>query len=361
MKKYELEWQEVRKAWNEVYHEFLDYIGLKNDNLSELSAKLFMIVSKKTSEIYFHFDQLQQMLQECNVAELEIYQIGVMTKVSGFKELIKSNEKTEQVELNLFIKNAITETGFNCSTVLRLTCDIALSLGIPFCNLHNTFNKNSTPVSAFTIPSGIYELELASFEAEFKKVLFNDSSIHLDFSILEPLVSAGIPKAKYYMGYCLLNNIQLAEDSHKGLQLLSEAAEAGDIDAAAALGDYYYNRNTANDWSAAYEYYTGYGALALTEKRKEAIVCIFNKKKYNKNIVSFSIVLLILLCFSVVFAPAKNLYSPCYFLGVISILLNIGILFVMMMHYRNKPYDDFYAFPVGMLITWFIYMLIRIL
>lgn len=57
--------------------------------------------------------------------------------------------------------------------------------------------------------------------------------------MIEPLVQYGIPKAKYYLGYCLLKGIQLEENETRGIALLHEAADAGDSTAAAALGDYY--------------------------------------------------------------------------------------------------------------------------
>ena len=62
---------------------------------------------------------------------------------------------------------------------------------------------------------------LSKFKDAFEKAAFKKStSVVLDFELIEPLVQYGIPKAKYYLGYCLLKGIQLEENETRGIALL---------------------------------------------------------------------------------------------------------------------------------------------
>ena len=74
--------------------------------------------------------------------------------------------------------------------------------------------------------------------------------------------------------------------------------------AAAALGDYYFEKGGSSNWTKAYEYYTGYGAIALNKNRKKAIVSILNHKLYNRKILGLCVILFFVFAATVIWAPA---------------------------------------------------------
>ena len=153
----------------------------------------------------------------------------------------------------------------------------------------------------------------------------------LDFELIEPLVQYGIPKAKYYLGYCLL------------------------------MGDYYFEKGGSSNWTKAYEYYTGYGAIALNKNRKKAIVSILNHKLYNRKILGLCVILFFVFAATVIWAPATAVFAACPFWGWLAVAVQLTLLVLSILHYRSKPYDCVYTLPVAMSAIWFVYMAIRLL
>ena len=141
---------------------------------------------------------------------------------------------------------------------------------------------------------------------------------------------------------------------------VQEAADAGDTQATATLGDYYYDKGVS-DWGKAYEYYTGFGSLALSKKRKDAIVSILNQKKFNRSMIGLSITFFLAIVATLILAPGAPLYVAHRVIGSIFTLLSLAILALAILHHRIKPYDTLYYVPIGMFTMWFFYMAIRFL
>lgn len=342
---------------------FKEYVGIYSDDMSALENVLENIVSQNGKEIYFDVSRLQDLLRGQNVDEADIYRISLLTTVHGFKELIASDVRTAQIDLERYIQNAVNMTGLNREVVLRLTHDIVLSTGgIMEYSSVDAFNNRSNKDEAYTFPYTMYGNELHVFESAFKNVVNSDKDVKsLNFDVLQPYLAAGVPKAKYFMGYCLLKGLNLEEDSDRGIELLEEAAESGCIEAASALGDYYYSLRRDNSWSKAYEYYTGYGAVALNEQQKDAVISIFNHKKFNKSMLTYCGLLLAVMVFSLFPMLGSETVGGAFALGIFSTLINGAIFAIGFLHYKVKPFDSLYSMPVKMLFVWFIYMIIRIL
>lgn len=329
----------------------------KNSDIGELGTVLRKIVEEKSLEIYYNNEELQKALGEKQVPEFTIHQLCLLTRVSGFRQLLDST--TKQIELDRYVRNAVEETGLSKPVVMELAAYIAYSLDIAiFCDTEEKMNQALEQQSAYVIPYSMYERELK----EIRRQLFNEtSSGFFAFEKLELLVAVGLPKAKFYMGYCLLNGISLPEDSQRGLQLLKEAAQAGDIEASAALGDYYYGLNDADSLEIAYQYYTGYGALALNKKRQTAITSIFNHKKYNQKVFHLSIAFAVITIVMILLLSQLSLYAVHPIWSGICIIAEILLAVSMVQVHSTRPYYSLYRIPIAMFGVWCFFAAIKLL
>lgn len=353
----------LEPIFEKVKYNALDYIGMYQAPVCELSSVLVSIVEKNGVEILFDTARLADTLRESGITEAEIHRVCLMSQVSGFREVLNRDPRTVQLDLDRYIKNATEETGLNRDTILRITSAIAFVAGISMnCHAEQIKENRHTADNVIILAQAACQEKLAAFRAAFEKVVFKNSTYTvLDFKMLEPFVNYGIPKAKYYLGYCLLKGIQVEENEIRGLELLQEAADAGDSEAASALGDYYFAKGGSDNWTKAYAFYTGYGAAALTRSQKEAVVSILNHKRYNRKLLILCAVFFAALIATVIFAPATAVFAARPFWGWSAIAVQFVLLTLSVMHYKTKPYDCVYALPVAMSAVWFVYMAIRLL
>ncbi len=340
-----------------------EYLGLYKAPQYELGPVLASAAGKYGTDVFTDADMLRDAMREAGAADTDIYKVCLMTRVTGFNKLLEMDSRTAQVDLDRYIKNAADETGFNRGTILQLTGSIAGALGIEMYFEPAEGEGESLPLETVgTLLTPLYRDELKAFKRTFTRLRAGKGSgLELDFDTLEPLVSVGIPKAKYYLGYCLLHGIQLERNEARGLELLEEAANAGDSEAAADLGDYYYEKGDSRSWTAAYGYYTRYGAAALDVGRKAAMIGILNQKRYNKKMLFLCIILLLISAATVLWPPAAEIFPPHRTWGAAALCVQAILLAVTAVHYRAKPYDCFYGLPVAMAGVWTAYMAVRLL
>lgn len=163
------------------------------------------------------------------------------------------------------------------------------------------------------------------------------------------------------LGLYLMHGFLGDKNPDAGLRLLHSAAQEGDADACAALGDYYYRKGGADNWSKAYQYYTGYGAIALTPQRKSAVVEILNHRVRNRRILIACGVFFLFMLMVLFAAPGAGLYGPHPVWGILCLLAEAGIMTLAVLHFRKKPYDFLRPLPVAMLAVWSVYLAIRLL
>lgn len=353
----------IEPIFERVKYNALDYIGLYETPVSDLGSILSSVVAQNSPDIFFDPVALADEMKKYGASEAETHKVCLMTQVTGLREVLNRDPRTAQIDLDRYIQNATEETGFNRDAILKLTSSIAYATGVAM-NYDTRASKGvaATTQTVATLATTLYQEQLEKFREPFERIVFKKStSVCLDFDILEPLVNVGIPKAKYYLGYCLLKGIQLEENEVRGLELLREAADAGDGKAAAVLGDYYFEKGGSNNWTKAYDYYTGFGSTALSKSRKAAMVSILNQKVYNKKILGLCIVLFFALVATVIWAPATTVYAARPFWGWLAVIAQLALLVIQVMHYRLKPYDSLDVLPVAMSGTWFLYMAIRFL
>lgn len=353
----------LEPVFERIKYNALDYIDRYQAPVSSLSSILSSVVEQNGVEILFDTVRLEEAMRSNGAEEADIYRVCLMTQVTGLRELLKRDARTAQLDLDRYIQNAVEESCLNRDAILQIVSAISFAIGISM-NVRENPSKDAdhTTSKVAVLAYAVCRENLSKFKDAFEKAVFKKStSVVLDFELIEPLVQYGIPKAKYYLGYCLLKGIQLEENETRGITLLHEAADAGDSTAAAALGDYYFEKGGSSNWTKAYEYYTGYGAIALNKNRKKAIVSILNHKLYNRKILGLCVILFFAFVATVIWAPATAVFAARPFWGWLAVAVQLTLLVLSILHYRSKPYDCVYTLPVAMSAIWFVYMAIRLL
>lgn len=352
----------LEPVFEKVKYNALDYIGLYQAPESSLAAILSSVVEQNGAGILLNPEDLEVVMRSVGAEEVDIYRVCLMTQVAGLRNVIKRDPRTVQLDLERYIQNALRQTGLNRDTILAIISAEAAALGIPM------NDQASAPEEPKRMTDNVAALayavcreNLSKFGEAFEKTAFKRSSAVLDFELIEPFVQYGVPRAKYYLGYCLLKGIQLEKNETRGIALLREAADAGDGKAAAALGDYYFAKGGSTNWTRAYDYYTGYGAIALNKTRRNAVASILNHKRYNKKILTLCILLFLAMAATVIWAPAAAMIAARPVWGWLAVVVQLVLLGFQIMHYRYKPYDCVYTLPVAMSAVWFVYMAIRLL
>ena len=344
-----------------------DLFGIGAIEQTQLSEILTEIVSEETPFVFLDKNKLQYLMKNKGISESDILKVCLMAGVTGFSDLIINQMENSQQCLDRYVMNAQKETGFNRITVLQLTFDILVSLGVvnvfsDFANVSDLSNIKEKK-RAVVIPCSLYLDELRPFQIAFQNISINNREIShsLNFKILEPLLAIDLPKAKYYYGFCLLYGIQIEKNEMLGLKLLKEAAADGDSDASAALGDYFSTTAFEKDLGVAYEYYSGYGAPALDSDRSLTIMAILQKKTWNFKTLTWSLVLLLLNTLLIIISMRIDLYSQYAGLSIFCIVVQTGLLTLEYLYYRKHPYGTVIYFPVIMFGIWILYMVIRMM
>ncbi len=348
-----------RSKFDKVKYDARAYAEAYGGGSAPLRTVLNGAVEMYGSGIFLEPASLSAAMHSLGADESDILKVCLMTRVPGFRRLIEGGSGTEQIDLDRYVMNAEEKTGFTRDNVLWLTFCIVDAAGIWMDYLpmpEDDAARASAEGLREQLCSAMFSARLGEFEEKMDKLIFEDDpEVKLDFKKLEPLVNMGIPRAKYLLGYCLLHGIQLQRNEKRGVSLLREAAEAGEGDASAALGDYHYDRRGVRDWSMAYRYYTGYGAVALNPSRRVALVNILNQRLYNrKNLILCSVLLAATVLFMALI-PAPGSSGAHSVMGVLVVVLQAGLLAFGVVRFRLRPFDRLYVLPISMAALWFAY------
>lgn len=334
-----------------------------------VSAILQELVGVYSVRIFSDPEKLRTAMRSRGAAEADICKVCLITGVTGFQAMIQPEKKLLQADLDHFVHNAVEETDLNRAVVLRLTAEIVGAAGkVQLCGSREqleeviqeetVLEKAVLEEHAFMIPVTLYEKELEDFQESFEDCRRRGSFASFDLRRITPLVAAGLPRAKYYMGCCQLHGE--AEGHQQGAALLEEAARAGEVEAAAELGDYYFKCGPG-EWSHAYSCYTGFGALALTPQRKDAVLKMLHQKQFNCRFLLLSALLFLLIAITIFFAPGRTVYSPHFLWGGVCAAGSLAVLLLAVRRFRKNPFGSFYFTPVAMLVLWSIHIAVRLL
>ena len=352
-----------------------DYFRDYNDeNLTEV---LEGIIGKYKKEALSQEELLKQELKNSGIETMDIYKFILISKCHGFNEVVNGERINSIVDLNRLTSNIYTQTKLNRADVMRLCAALFTALGIieksgikhvvekAIDNLGAKQYANDELIgNAFTLSSSEYRSKTLD---HFEKVFENDyPDLSLiteeDLRRLEALLISGIPKAKYYTACYILHSSTEGASAQEAINLLEQAFEEGDAQAAAKLADHYCDEGRDfNDREKAYRLYTGIGALALNDRRKYRLVGLFNQKMYYKQLLNYSVVLCAVTVLSMIFPLSMNIYPNFTILGILLSIVSLGVLVLGFVINKIRPYFNIQFIPVSLFIVWFFDILIRLL
>lgn len=367
-----------KKAVSEAVKQALG-IGTSEDNLAE--EQLCRAVAAEGRNILLDARALRRALEKEGAAERNIQILCLMSGAPGLRELLEETSGSTQADLDRFIRNAMEYTGLSRSTVLLKTYQICRAAGLRMARSPKdmpALTPQGEPI-AYVFPPEKYEDTLKPFRAVFDREKFSFvAKNHLNFEKLGPLAQAGIPEAQFYLGVWMLEQSQ---ESKAAISLLESAANSGSELAAAALGDYYFDKGFGDDgsedesasaeksasllgnsyWDKAFEYYTGYGSAEMNTRRKFAVTSIVNHGLYNRKLKLLSGVLLAVM-FVVMFAvPGLMLGTAHPIYGILCLVLEAGVYMLMLRVLKVSPYMHAEMYPLLMSVIWIVFLIVRVL
>ena len=377
------------EAWQYLKNTARGYASFVMDHVSQegetplLDGVLRRLVAEQTVAVYLDVFRLLTLLERTELNGVTIHKICLIASVTGFRRMLDPNEPTLQVDLDVFVTNAQAETGLIRTEITRILRPILLSAGMAV-DLHSYDWKAINDISsvAYVVPEHAYasEFDLVTKSIESAEQTGSHVSSRVR-SMMEGLVAVGIPKAKYLLGYCMVKGLVADASEEVGLRLLEEASEACDMDATAALGDYYYEKGRgtrssgkdvmanllaapateSNLWARAFACYTGFGSTALTPQRKQNVLDIYNHAIFNKWMLGRCVALLVAMILTLVLAPGAPVYAPHYVWGALCMAVCIAFLVLVWRYNRVNPYDDIHPLPACMFLLWTLFMSVRLL
>ena len=330
-----------------------EYVGLYQAKPNEYESLLTSVMEGRTPEVLLNQEQLAAALRETGATELQVSKVLLITQVNGFQQLVERDGRTQQADPERFLQNALRQTGFSRPQVLELTAALGAALGIPYGESGSEVGGQA----AFVVPYSQYEGELV----KIAQAVDAGPLPKTELARLETLTRAGLPRAKYYLGRCLVNEKSSQSSVLLGVRYLEEAAAEGDALAAADLGDYFYQQGGSEGWSKAFSYYTGYGALALSKDRRKKLADILNYRQFNWNIIKSSLLLLAVMTVLSFAAPGAALFGTQRVGAAICLVLQLGLVVLVWLHHRRKPYDSVLWLPLGLFALWCFFTLLRII
>lgn len=166
-----------------------------------------------------------------------------------------------------------------------------------------------------------HELEIIERCVDKEDVASLEKTAH----VLEQCVMEGDAYALFIKGKCYLYGIGTIVDKSQARKLLERSAQKGFAMANSLLGDLEYE---SENYTKAYNYYTGIGAVALSNEKQNRVLAIINNKKTNKKMYVGSIIIFVLtILFNILMAKGYFCPSACthYPSGIISIILTTVI------------------------------------
>lgn len=272
---------------------------------SIVGAELQKIISKHGVKVFKDLALLKEEIQKSELPAVKKEQLLLVCACSTVPDFAaNARSDLNLVDVDNIVHNVINTTGLSYKTTLVLVTDILYTCGLHFpVEFGPVLSKQSVEYRLHALlPSAVAETEInkatelfVSFQSKYSSVDTHDkgkqAAAAKTTSMIRKLCEAGIPTGFYLLGRCYLYGECCTDVNRKlGLQYMKIAAEQGHIEAAAQLGDAYYNSTSAMDrsFTLAHHFYSRPGALAVEPSRQKALEDIYAQKKHNTTTIIFS-------------------------------------------------------------------------
>ena len=270
-------------------------------------------------------------------------QIGLIFECSNIKTYLKM-EKMSVIEANNCLNEIVSSTDLNRRVAKELLSVVLFAFG--FQSVSDELDK----LHVVEIRKNAKEFDLISPSQQDNNEVLKLIEQYVDkkdtVSLgeksheLEQFVKEGDAYALFIKGKCYLYGIGTTADANQARRLLERSASKGFAKANSLLGDLEFeNRN----YTKAYDYYTGIGAVALSSENQNKLLAILDNKKINLKMYVCSIIIFALtIIFDLLMATGHLCPSGCthYPSGIISILLTIAVFGLIVLTGIFKKYDS---------------------
>lgn len=270
-------------------------------------------------------------------------QIGLIFECSNIKTYLKM-EKMSVIEANNCLNEIVSSTDLNRRVAKELLSVVLFAFG--FQSVSDELDK----LHVVEIRKNAKEFDLISPSQQDSNEVLKLIEQYVDkkdtVSLgeksheLEQFVKEGDAYALFIKGKCYLYGIGTTADANQARRLLERSASKGFAKANSLLGDLEFeNRN----YTKAYDYYTGIGAVALSSENQNKLLAILDNKKINLKMYVGSIIIFALtIIFDLLMATGHLCPSGCthYPSGIISILLTVAVFVLIVLTGIFKKYDS---------------------
>lgn len=343
---------------------------------SIVGAELQKIVLKHGVNVFKDIALLREEIQKSELPIVKKEQlILVFTCSTGADFAANAKSDLNLVDVDNIIHNIIETTGLSYKTTLVLVTDILYACGLRFSVEYGpVLSKQSVDYRLHALlPSTVAETEInkatelfASFQGKYSSVDIHDKEKQAAAakitSLIRKLCEAGIPAGFYMLGRCYLYGECCTDVNQElGLQYMKIAAEQGHIEAAAQLGDAYYNCTAALDrnFTLAHYYYTRLGALAAGVSRQKALEDIYAQKTHNTITCAFSaIVFALTVAFVAYFHTGVFSGSSRLAIGIIFCVISLTAIVLTTIYHIRARFNGIRWVVAIQFFVWALYVLI---
>jgi hypothetical protein len=370
-----------------------------NAEASPVSAQLQTLIAKHGLDVFKDIKLLNQEIGELQLSETLKSQLTLIFSSSTLPDFIlNSKSDLNMVDVDNAIHNVVTSTGLVYKVALSLIADVFYACGLKFAIEYGPQLCGSTieyKIHAM-MSSKLAKTEIKNAErliATYSNLVGKDKKKKDDEDVKKAaaeavraickLCDAGVPIGFYMLGRCYLyGDCGTEPDSQKALEIMKIAAEHGVTEAAAALGDIYYeplkvvcttnypdnytpeylHNLPLRDYTLAHHYYTRPGAMAMGKDRQRALHDIYKQYSANKTTLVFSgIVLVLTIAFLVFFQ--QGIFSKANRLAV-GILFTVisGLAYAVSIWYNTrKPFNGIRWIVAVQYFIWALYAFVLLL
>ena len=349
---------------------------------SAVAAGVQSIIAEHRLEIFKDPERLVEEINGLSLSKAVKAQLTLIVLCSTLSDFVlNSKDDLNLVDVDNAIHNIVQSTGLSHQVVIRLVADVFYGCG--FLDFAMEYGPQITDGNLEYKQHILLSSEAADVEIAHAESLVADYRRHAGKSgitknsdaaqeaagdavaALHKLCSAGIAKGFYLLGRCYLyGDCGTDIDTSKGSQLMQVAAKQGIAEAAAEIGDFYYQTEdpTARDYTLAHYYYTRPGAIAMGKERQRALQDIYKQHTANKTTLVFTGVLLaMMVAFLTFFHTGIFSGSSRLVIGIIMTVVSGLAYGCSILYYHLKEYNGLrWAIAVQYFI-WAIYAFILVL
>jgi len=349
--------------------------------MSPVAAQLHVMIAKNGLDVFIDNDVLRGEIDSLSISRTAKAQLVLIFSCSTLSDYVRNSKSDlNMVDVNNAIHSVVSSTGLSYKCVIELVADVFYACGLDFSVEYGPqLIDDSTEYGLHAVmPSKLAEDEVnkaralrQKYESQygegFDKKDASDAgeAARKAVEAMRKLCNAGVPEGFYMLGLCYLyGECGTASDLNKGLKFMQLAAEQGIVEAAAILGDYYYDSEDplTRDYTLAHYYYTRPGAMAMGRERQLALQDIYKQHNANKLTFVFSgVVLALMIIFLTYFHAGVFSGSSRLVLGIILVAISAALLALVALFYRAKRFNGIRWLVAAQYFVWALYAFLLVL